>query len=68
MTKIRWFNLKKIAGVFAAVFFVTGFLFLDKGVTGNIILNNGYSFDPVSFVGLLFILCSAILAIYALKK
>ncbi|MBA7594181.1 hypothetical protein ES703_01120 [subsurface metagenome] len=68
MGKVKWFKAKSVAAVFAAVAFITGFLFLDKGITGNVILDNSYPIDFISLIGLLLILCSAILAVYILKK
>lgn len=68
MKKVKWFKTKGIAAIFAAVAFVIGFLFLDNGITGNVILDNQYPVDFVSIIGLLLILCSAILAVYILKK
>jgi len=68
MGKLKWFKTKKIAAVFATVAFVIGFLFLDKGVTGNVILENSRPVNLISLIGLLFVLCSAILAVYVLKK
>ena len=68
MGKAKEFRTKFIAGIFAAVMFVVGFLFLDKDITGNAILNHQYSVDVVSLIGLLLVLCSAILAVYIIKK
>jgi len=68
MGKVKWFKAKSVAAVFAAVAFITGFLFLDQGITGNVILDNSYPIDFISLIGLLLILCSAILAVYILKK
>ena len=68
MRKLKWFKTKKVAAVFATVAFVIGFLFLDKGVTGNVILENNHPVNFISLIGLLFVLCSAILTIYILKK
>ena len=68
MGKVKWFKMKGVAAVFAVVAFVVGFLFLDKGVTGNVILDNKYPVDVVSLIGLLLVLCSAILAVYIIKK
>lgn len=68
MRKLKWFKTKKVAAVFATVAFVIGFLFLDKGITGNVILENNYPVNFISLIGLLFVLCSAVLAIYILKK
>ena len=47
MRKLKWFKTKKVAAVFATVAFVIGFLFLDKGIAGNVILENNY---PVNFI------------------
>jgi len=68
MGKKKWFKTKGIAAVFAAVAFVMGFLFLDKGITGNIILDNQHPVDFISLIGLLLVLCSAVLVIYIIKK
>jgi len=45
-----------------------GFVLLNKGTTGNVILNNNPSFDIFPLIGLLFVLFSAILAFIAIKK
>jgi hypothetical protein len=68
MGKLKWFKTKKVAAVFATVSFVIGFLFLDKGITGNVILDNQYPVDFISLIGLLLVLCSAILAVYIIKR
>lgn len=68
MGKAKWFKIKGIAAIFAVVAFVTGFLFLDKGITGNVILDNKYPVDVISLIGLLLVLCSAILAVYIIRK
>ena len=59
---------KKIAAVFAFLTFIVGFLFLDINSTGNVILNGTPFFDVGSMVGLLLIVCSAVLTIYAVRK
>ncbi|MBM3228304.1 hypothetical protein FJZ20_00225 [Candidatus Pacearchaeota archaeon] len=68
MEKPGWLKTKKIAGIFALLSFVTGFLFLNSSITGNVILDNKYPFDVISFIGLLLVLCSALLVAYILKK
>ena len=68
MEKANWLKSKKIASVFALLSFITGFLFLNSGVTGNVILDNRYPFNIISFIGLLLVLCSALLVAYILKK
>jgi uncharacterized membrane protein YqjE len=59
---------KLVTAIFALVAFTGGFLFLNKSITGNIILNDKYSFNLVSLIGLLLILCAVILGVYSVKK
>ncbi len=59
---------KKIMGGLAGVSLITGFLLLNNRITGNVILNGGPSFDVLSFIGLLLVLFSAVLAFYVIKK
>lgn len=68
MGKINWFKTKKITSSFAVVALIAGFLFLNRGITGNIILNNKYPFDVVSLIGLTLIFCSAILAVHTIRR
>lgn len=63
-----WFKAKKITACFALISLIGGFLFLNNSITGNIISNNNYSFNIVSLIGLLLILCSVILIAYSIKK
>lgn len=59
---------KKLISSFAVVALVAGFLFLDKSVTGNVILNGQNSVDIISLIGLALVFCSAVLAGYALRR
>jgi len=59
---------KKILASFAVAALVAGFLFLDRGFTGNVVLNGNSSIDILSLIGLALIFCSAVLAAYTLKK
>jgi hypothetical protein len=68
MEKVSWFKTKKVTASFAVVALIAGFLFLDKSITGNVILNNRHPFDAVSLIGLSLILCSAILAVYTVRR
>jgi len=62
-------NMKKAAGVIAAVALLSGFLFLNKTTTGNVVLNgNVPTIDVISLIGLALVLCSGALAFYAVKK
>jgi len=69
MDKNGFFNSKKIMAVFAAAAFFTGFFFLDRATTGNVVLNgNVPPIDVTSLVGVGLVLCSAILSFYSIKK
>ncbi len=68
MKKVSWLKAKKVTGLFAAVALVAGFLFLDSGITGNVVLNGGNGFNILSLIGLLLILCSAILTVYTIRR
>ncbi len=68
MGKTGWLKTKKVTSSFAIVALIAGFLFLDRGTTGNVILNNNYPFDFVSLIGLLLIFCSAVLAVYTIRR
>ncbi len=61
-------EIKKITAVFALFTFIVGFLFLDINSTGNIILNGTPAFNSGSIIGLVLIVCSAILTIYTVRK
>ena len=65
----NWLKTKKATGLFAVVAFIGGFFFLNQGITGNAVSNESVSaFNPVFLVGMLLILCSVVLAVYAVKK
>ena len=68
MGKTGWLKTKKVTFSFAIVALIAGFLFLDRSTTGNVILNNNSPFDFVSLIGLLLVFCSAILAVYAIRR
>ncbi len=69
MGKRGVFNLKAITGVLAAVFFLTGFLFVDRGnISGNTIIGSYFSFNPISFIGLVLVGLGIVLAFYSVKR
>jgi len=68
MKKENFFKTKKATVSFAIIALIGGFLFLNRSITGNVILDNKNSFSLVSLMGLLLIACSVILCAYALKK
>ena len=59
---------KKVISSFALVALVAGFFFLDKGITGNVVLNGENPLDIISLIGLVLVFCSAALTFYVLKK
>jgi hypothetical protein len=63
-----WLKKKKVTAGFAIIALAGGFLFLNGGVTGNIVINNRGSFELLSLIGLLLILCSVVLAVYTLSS
>jgi len=63
-----FFKKKSVINSFAIIALGGGFIFLNRGVTGNVILNNRYSFDLISLMGLGLIVCSVILGAYSLWK
>ena len=63
-----WFKTRKVIASFAIVALTGGFLFLNHSITGNIILNDEYSFNLISIIGLMLILCSIILGVYSVRK
>ena len=69
MVKTKIFSPKGVLGIFAAITFLAGFFLLDNGsFTGNAVLSEGTSFNPIAMVGLTLIVCSAVLAFFSLKK
>ena len=69
MGRPSFLNMKKISAVVAVAALGAGFFFLDRGTTGNVVLNGSVPIvDAMSVVGLALVLCSAILAFYSVKK
>ena len=68
MEKENWFKQKKVTGGFGLVALATGFLLLNKGITGYATSEVQNTLNSISLIGLLLILCSGILAAYSIKK
>jgi len=68
MKKEIWLKKKKVTGTFAVIALISGAIFLRHNITGNIILSDKYSFNLLSLIGLLLVLCSTILGAYSIKK
>ena len=67
MTK-NFLKSQKSTAISALIAAIAGFVFLDKGITGNVVFEGAYTGSILSFMGLLLITCAAILAGYAIKK
>ena len=63
-----WLKTKKISGYFAIISLASGLFFMGQKVTGDVILNKGYTLNLLPIIGLLLIFCSIILGLYSLKK
>jgi len=66
--KKNFFERKGVTWIFAAIALISGFIFLDSSVTGNVIVNKQSPVSALSLIGLLLILCSTVLITYSLKK
>ena len=63
-----FFKRRKTLWFFSAFALLLGFTFLNQGITGNAVLSNSQGFDPLPLIGLLLVFCSAILALYTIRK
>jgi len=66
--KNNFLNKKKTTAIFAVLALIAGFVFFGKNLTGNLILNNQYSFNWISLIALSLIGCAIILGAYSIKK
>jgi len=68
MKKNKFLITRGITGIFGVLAAISGLLFLDSEITGNIIANKQNPVNFVSIVGLLLIICSVILIAYTTRK
>ena len=75
--KENFFQKRSVIATFGIVALLGGFIFINMGgpvslftgqVTGNAVLTGFYPFSLISIIGMLLILCSTILIIYAIVK
>lgn len=66
--KKNFLKTRKVTASFALIALIGGAFFLNHSITGNVVLNDKYSFNLVSLIGLLLILCSIILGAYSIKR
>jgi len=64
----NFFKRKKVTAAISAFALLSGFIFLNQSVTGNVVLDNSSGFNPISFIGLLLVFLAVILALYTIKK
>ena len=62
------YKTKSIASILAGIFFIAGFIMLNKEMTGNVIFDESSTFNPISLIGLLLVICSAVLVIWIVKS
>ena len=63
-----WLKKRKVTAGFATLSLISGFLFLNRNITGNAVLSDKYSVNPLSLIGLLLVICAVILAGYSIKR
>ena len=64
----KFFKRKSITWTFAIIALIFGFMFLDSGFTGNVIVNKQSTINLVSIIGLLLVVCSTVLITFSVKK
>jgi len=64
----NFFKRKKVTATISALALISGFVFLNQSVTGNVVLSNPQEFNPISFVGLLLVFLAVVLAAYTIKS
>lgn len=62
-------NTSKTALVLAAVFFLTGFLLIDRSsISGNAVVTSDVNMSPISLIGLALVFIAMGLGAYGIKK
>lgn len=64
----KFFAIKGVTWFFGIIAIIAGFIFLDSSVTGNAIANNPSSVNLLSLIGLVLVVCSAVLISYSVRK
>ena len=68
MVKTKFLKTKIGAGIIALVAIAAGFIFLNKGITGNAVYEGAYTGNILSGIGATLVVCAAVLAIYSLLR
>lgn len=64
----NWLKTPLATAVFSGISLISGILFLNKNLTGKVIVGNNTTINALSVIGSLLVVCSIILAIYSLMK
>jgi hypothetical protein len=68
MKKENFFKTKRVAIFFSIIALISGLFFIQYTLTGNAVLNQENSFSLLPIIGVSLLICSAILALYSVKK
>lgn len=64
----NFFKDKRVIGVLAAIAFISGFLFTDKKLTGNVITDSSTNSGTIPLIGLGLLACAVVLTLYIVKQ
>ena len=68
MNILESLKTKTATTIFAVIGIIGGFFFLNRNLTGNVIIGNETTTSLVSLIGLLLIACSVVLGVYTIRK
>lgn len=73
MSKNEFLKKRSVVAAFGIVALLGGFIFLNMGffnlgLTGNVVSSEYVSINLISILGMLLIICSAVLIVYAIVK
>ncbi|MEK6897878.1 MAG: hypothetical protein AABX28_00805 [Nanoarchaeota archaeon] len=64
----KWLKTSPATAIFSGISFVGGILFLNRNITGQVIVGDGTNLNALSVIGSFLVVCSIILAVYSLTK
>ena len=63
-----WLETRQAAAIFGIISLASGFVFLNQGITGNVIINSENPINMLNAIGLMLVFCAAILGVYSVKS
>lgn len=63
-----WLETRQATAIFGVISLASGFVFLNQGITGNVIFNSEHSLNLLNVVGLMLVFCAVILGVYSIKS